>query len=144
MATHSSILAWRIPWTQEPGGYSPRGRKELDMTGETKHTCTHAWFQEPDRSYKNCLPPRVQLPRPNGSHLKIVAIVFWYSTFFNSLHILLLQGIICWLLLRILLFFSTLCAVPHTLYFRSKKSCLLQKSQVSCLILRDMEGSEVE
>ena len=26
MATHSSILAWRIPWTEEPGGvYSPWG-----------------------------------------------------------------------------------------------------------------------
>ena len=24
MATHSSILAWRIPWTEEPGGYIPR------------------------------------------------------------------------------------------------------------------------
>ena len=23
MATHSSILAWRIPWTEEPGGYRP-------------------------------------------------------------------------------------------------------------------------
>ena len=23
MATHSGILAWRIPWTEEPGGYSP-------------------------------------------------------------------------------------------------------------------------
>ena len=33
MATHSSILFWRIPWTEEPGGlYSPRGRKELDTT----------------------------------------------------------------------------------------------------------------
>ena len=32
MATHSSILAWRIPWTEEPGGYSPWGHKELDMT----------------------------------------------------------------------------------------------------------------
>ena len=29
MATHSSILAWRIPWTEEPGGL-PWGRKELD------------------------------------------------------------------------------------------------------------------
>nr|ACH79982.1 hypothetical protein [Bos taurus] len=27
MATHSSILAWRIPWTEEPGGYSPWGRR---------------------------------------------------------------------------------------------------------------------
>ena len=32
MATHSSILAWRIPWTEEPVGYSPWGRKESDMT----------------------------------------------------------------------------------------------------------------
>ena len=32
MATHSRILAWKIPWTEEPGGYSPWGRKELDMT----------------------------------------------------------------------------------------------------------------
>ena len=32
MAPHSSILAWRIPWTEEPGGYSPWGRKESDTT----------------------------------------------------------------------------------------------------------------
>ena len=33
MATYSSILAWRIPWTEEPGvGYSPWGHKEPDMT----------------------------------------------------------------------------------------------------------------
>ena len=30
MATHSSIVAWRIPWTEEPG--SSQGRKESDMT----------------------------------------------------------------------------------------------------------------
>ena len=32
MATHSSILAWKIPWTEEPMGYSPQDPKELDMT----------------------------------------------------------------------------------------------------------------
>jgi len=32
MATHSSILAWRIPCTEEPGRLSPWGRKELEMT----------------------------------------------------------------------------------------------------------------
>ena len=36
MATHSSILAWRIPWAEEPG--SPQGRKELDMTEVNEHT----------------------------------------------------------------------------------------------------------
>ena len=29
---HSGILAWRIPRIEEPMGYSPRGRKELDVT----------------------------------------------------------------------------------------------------------------
>ena len=29
-ATHSSILAWRIPWTEEPGGLQPWGCKESD------------------------------------------------------------------------------------------------------------------
>ena len=29
MATHSSILAWEIPWTEKPGGYSPWGRKRM-------------------------------------------------------------------------------------------------------------------
>ena len=33
MAIHSSTLAWKIPWTEEPGRlYSPWGRKESDMT----------------------------------------------------------------------------------------------------------------
>ena len=32
MATHSSILAWRIPWTEELGGYRPWGHKESDTT----------------------------------------------------------------------------------------------------------------
>ena len=42
MATHSSILAWRIPWTEEPGAgeggcYSLWGHKELDMTEWLTH-----------------------------------------------------------------------------------------------------------
>ena len=32
METYSSILAWRIPWTEEPGGLQPCGHKELDTT----------------------------------------------------------------------------------------------------------------
>ena len=32
MATHSSILAWRIPWTEEPGRQCPWGHKVSDMT----------------------------------------------------------------------------------------------------------------
>ena len=32
MATHSSILAWRTPWTEELGGLQSTGHKESDMT----------------------------------------------------------------------------------------------------------------
>ena len=32
MATHSSILAWRIPWTEESGGLQSRGCKQSDTT----------------------------------------------------------------------------------------------------------------
>ena len=30
MTTYSSILAWRIPWTEEPGGLQSRGHKKWD------------------------------------------------------------------------------------------------------------------
>ena len=32
MATHSSILTWEIPWTEEPSAYSPRSCKQSDRT----------------------------------------------------------------------------------------------------------------
>ena len=36
MATHSRILAWKIPWTEKPGGlYSPWHCKELEMIEHT-------------------------------------------------------------------------------------------------------------
>ena len=50
MATHSSILAWKIPWTEEPGRLQSVGRKESDMT-EWLHFHFHAfkmgfwWFE---------------------------------------------------------------------------------------------------
>ena len=41
MATLSSILAWSIPWTEEPGGLKSMGSQELDMTEQLTHTHTH-------------------------------------------------------------------------------------------------------
>ena len=35
MAPHSSILAWRIPWTEEPGGLQSIGSHRMDMTEAT-------------------------------------------------------------------------------------------------------------
>ena len=39
MANHPSILAWRIPWTEELAGYSPWGHKESNAT-EHEHVGT--------------------------------------------------------------------------------------------------------
>ena len=45
MATHSSILALRIPWTEGPGDYSPWGHKETKL----KQLSTgHNLLMEPD------------------------------------------------------------------------------------------------
>ena len=40
MATHSSILAWRIPWREEPGGLQPMGSKRVGHDWATEHAST--------------------------------------------------------------------------------------------------------
>ena len=47
MVTHSSIVAWVIPWTKEPG--SPWGCKELDMT-----ECQSIHINLIRRTFKKC------------------------------------------------------------------------------------------
>ena len=46
MATHSSILAWRIPWTEDVAGYSPQRLKEPGMTEVTKYARTNFCFMQ--------------------------------------------------------------------------------------------------
>ena len=41
LATHSSILAWRIPWTRTLVGSSPYSHRELDTTEETQQAHTY-------------------------------------------------------------------------------------------------------
>ena len=45
-ATHSSILAWRIPWTEEPGGLQSTGSKESDATGHSTPHISHDTLDE--------------------------------------------------------------------------------------------------
>ena len=40
MATHSSIVAWRISWTEEPGGLQPRGSQRVNTTEAAEHAHT--------------------------------------------------------------------------------------------------------
>ena len=67
MTTHSTILAWRIPWMEEPAVYSPWGCKEPDTTDRLtlsfifflrKNTWIDIW-EKPDtsfRSFRSSLP----------------------------------------------------------------------------------------
>ena len=45
MATHSSILAWRIPWTEEPGGLPSTGPHRVGH-GWSDLACMHALEKE--------------------------------------------------------------------------------------------------
>ena len=44
MAPHASILAWKIPWAEEPAGLQSMGHKESDMTEHT-HASTRCLTQ---------------------------------------------------------------------------------------------------
>ena len=44
MATYTSILAWRTPWTEEPGGLQPPKSKESDTTEQQQQ------FSKPRRA----------------------------------------------------------------------------------------------
>ena len=46
MTTHCSILACRIPWTEEPNGHSPWGRKESDTTERLSTAHSSTWFSD--------------------------------------------------------------------------------------------------
>ena len=83
MATCSSILAWRIPWPEEPGVLPPWGHKELDMTeqlstraeGMKPHriwwadfTCPlNTWMPQWDLAPSECSSDISEMPRVPGS-----------------------------------------------------------------------------
>ena len=65
MATHSSILAWRIPWTKEPVWlYSPRGCKESDMAEAANTTLYTGCYTQGVRgsAFNLEIAPEVQSP----------------------------------------------------------------------------------
>jgi len=41
MTTHSNILAWEIPWTEEPGGLQSMGSQRIVLHLATELACTH-------------------------------------------------------------------------------------------------------
>ena len=47
MAPHSSILAWEMPWTEEPVGYSPWGPKESEAIKQLNNNIKHKADKSP-------------------------------------------------------------------------------------------------
>ena len=70
MATHSSIFAWKIPRTEERGGYSPWGRKELDtiqrLTTAQERTELKTETTKNERKYSNTLFMKTARKTVNG------------------------------------------------------------------------------
>ena len=62
MATHSSILAWIIPWTEEPGGLQSMGVTESDTTELKTHLCP-ACEEREIKAFSNLLLMRGSLSR---------------------------------------------------------------------------------
>ena len=60
MTTHSRILAWRIPWTEEPGGLQSMGSQRVDLAR------THARTEHLARRGQRCCerPPVLGLQPP--------------------------------------------------------------------------------
>ena len=66
MATHSSILAWKIPWTEEPGGCSPWALKE--STQLCDWACVHPFHKD-----SSCIALGSH-PTPLWSHLNLLQL----------------------------------------------------------------------
>ena len=100
MATHSSVLAWRIPWTEEPGGLQSRV-SESDMTEVTAYT--HAGLGNPALRARLKLPLASEGPHRCPSHATKDCYLFFS----------------CWQCLRLPLnkIFTGICLVLQQLRF---------------------------
>ena len=55
MATHSSTLSWRSPWTEEPGGQQSMGSQRVGHNLATKHTCICVYNFRSLENHSSCI-----------------------------------------------------------------------------------------
>ena len=65
MAPHSSTLAWKIPWMEEPGGCSPCGLEESDVTERLHFHFSFSCFGEGNGNPLQC--SCLESPRDGGA-----------------------------------------------------------------------------
>ena len=70
MAAHSSILAWRIPWTEEPGGLQSTGLQRAGHDWATSLVLEEMGWMIPSNLYKKILSVK-----PQGSASKLLSLV---------------------------------------------------------------------
>ena len=76
MATHSSILVWEIPWTEEPGGLQSMELEELDTTEWLNHRYADInHLHHADRS--SCQSRKIN---HMGSAVRLFGFKFWCSS----------------------------------------------------------------
>ena len=73
MAPHSSTLAWKIPWMEEPVGCSPWGREELDTTEKLSLFTFMHWRRK-------WQPMPVLLPGESRGQQSVVGCCLWGRT----------------------------------------------------------------
>ena len=79
MATHSSVLAWRIPWAEEPGGLQSMGSQKVRHSWEHTHssqsifgsTHTHTHTHTHGNPQYNSCPDRCLWGKPKGHFLDV-------------------------------------------------------------------------
>ena len=89
VATHSSILAWEIPWTRSLMAYSPRGHKESDMTERL-----HFHFNLAIKSDNTDFPLHIMFCEKGSSIIQKVFLSFYFAllfviSMFHPLHLFL-------------------------------------------------------
>ena len=75
MATHSSTLAWKIPWTEEPGGLQSMGHEESDTTEQLPFHFSLSCIGEGNGNPLQC--SCLENPRDEGS---LVGCRLWGHT----------------------------------------------------------------
>ena len=79
-ATHSSILAWRIPRTEEPGGLQSIGLQESDMTEATQHARTDVCIHTLAYTYLSSLCPLKESRSSDAPGPEATSTRSWFQT----------------------------------------------------------------
>ena len=83
MAAHSSILAWRIPWTEEPGGLQSMGLQRVRHDWATKHSTEQCVYVNPSLPIYPSFPPLISIRLSTSVILFLFCNKFICTIFFD-------------------------------------------------------------